>query len=101
MAERNHLRCPVCGKLSLAGAFGITDEEEPVFDAQAHPEHRLEWMIQTLGGRGRISWQSHDIGPRTLEALRQCLRSTYLRLCAMAEVDPWPRSEDEADDGET
>lgn len=80
MKEREHLRCPVCGKLSRG----------PAFDVGANEGHRLDSMIQTFrGGRGRgFLWRSEMLGREGMVALEEVIRRVLARLRSLLGLPP-------------
>ena len=78
MAEREHIRCICCGSLRLLGAYGIGDRGE--YDPQDAPHYESGFSIQSIGGRGRCSWQHDSIPIHLAKALHARLTSALEQL---------------------
>jgi hypothetical protein len=77
MAEVQRLRCPACGMPRHQRCFGIG---ESGFDPDLYPDHDLELMIDTIGGRGRLSVEHRPVTYQQAVAQRDCLRAALERV---------------------
>lgn len=68
MATREHIKCPACGSQRRREAFGI--DEWAGYDPESAIGYEAQHSIQTIGGRGKCSWDHHDLTPHLAGALR-------------------------------
>jgi len=81
MAVRYHVRCPTCGAPRASEAFGIGE------DGVELPEYKPELGVNTIGGRGRCSWEWRPLPRPWLVALRDNLRGALARIEALLGSD--------------
>lgn len=70
------LRCMACGSLRKDEAFGINHRGE----LEGLPDRELQRATQTIGGRGRCSWNFADVTPAEALSLLKGLREAADRV---------------------
>jgi len=82
VSSREHLRCPVCGKISRGASFAVGQD----------PGHRLEVLTQHfVGGRGPgygFFWSREAADRSYLEVLEEVCRNVTNRLRGMLGLPP-------------
>jgi hypothetical protein len=79
MAQVERIRCPLCGLFRNPKRLGITEEG---FDPELLPQHDLTLIIDTIGGRGKLSCEHRPLPLATAQALRAALAEALARLDA-------------------
>lgn len=69
MKYHNYIRCPICGKISMLPSYFTTGME-----------HKIELMIQTIGGNKNIKWNHKEMPNNLLKLLHLKLVGESLRL---------------------
>jgi hypothetical protein len=79
VAQVERIRCPLCGLFRTLKRLGITEEG---FDPELLPQHDLILLIDTIGGRGKLSCERLPLPLATAQALRAALAEALARLDA-------------------
>lgn len=78
MATYLRIRCLCCGVARHTKHFGVFDG---VFVPEQHPQHVIEQMVTTIGGRGYTPVNERSDLPIVLaKALRDSMRASLARL---------------------
>lgn len=71
MAKREHIKCPSCGSQRQRDAFGIRSDGG--YDPEKAIGYPASLSIQTIGGRGRCTWEKNPLPGFLAEGLRRRL----------------------------
>jgi hypothetical protein len=76
MRRLNHIRCPLCGKLSRQRNF----DNSP---------HKIEIRIQEIGGDKYIRWYKADDEAITKEVIEYIIQRVEILLASLKKEDQW------------
>ena len=71
MATREHIKCPACGSQRQREAYGI--ESDGGYDPSTATGYPASLGVQTIGGRGRCSWEQQPLPAYLADGLRRRL----------------------------
>jgi hypothetical protein len=84
LAIVERIRCPACGALRPSASLGLDDDGQ----ALDTPLHDTQVAINTIGGRGRCTWEFHRPARSVLIILRDRTAAALARINELlAEVE--------------